>query len=410
VSAGIALYRGLTGLIEPLAPALLRARARRGKEEPERLAERLGRPGVARPEGRLVWLHGASVGEGLSLLPLVKALKDKASVLVTTGTATSARLLAERLPAGAIHQFVPVDAPGAAHRFLQHWRPDLVVFAESELWPNLILGARRRGAKLALISARLSGASLDGWARAPGAAKELLSAFDLVMAQDDATAARLASLGARDDGRLNLKLLAEPLPVDAAALAGLQAAAGGRPVLLAASTHSGEEELVLQAFAPLRRRALLVIAPRHPARGEAAAALARDAGFTVSRQGAGEAFGESEVHVADALGQLGLWFSLAKAAFVGGSLVAGPGGHNPLEPALLRCSVIAGDMVENWGSVYDSMGEGLYRKVRNSADLAAAFEAALEGGASTAEAAHAFAQSSAKGLDSVANQLIRLLP
>lgn len=411
MSAGIALYRAATALIEPFAPALLRGRAGKGKEDVARLNERLGRASASRPDGPLIWLHGASVGEGLSLLPLVKALKDKASVLVTTGTATSARLLAERLPPGVIHQYVPVDAPGVAKRFLDHWRPNLVVFAESELWPNLLLGAKARGAKLALVSARLSGASLDGWGKAPRAARELLSAFDLVMAQDDPTAARLKALGARDDGRLNLKLLAEPLPVDVKALAALKKAAGKTPVLLAASTHPGEEAMVLEAYGPLRQQALLVIAPRHPTRGGAVADLARAAGFTVSRQGAGEAFdGSREVHIADTLGELGLWFSLAKAAFIGGSLVDGPGGHNPLEPALLCCPVISGDRVENWASVYAAMRNGLYQKVETSAQFGLAFRNALDVDGSAAEAAQHFALAQAGGLEPLSNQLTGLLP
>ena len=161
----LALYAAATGLMAPFAPALLRARARRGKEDPARLGERLGRPTAARPAGPLVWLHGVSVGETQSLLPLVAALRERrpdALVLVTSGTVTAAGLLAQRLPAGAIHQFAPVDAPGAVAGFLDHWRPDLAVFVESEIWPNLVLAARARGVRLALVSARMTEASARG--------------------------------------------------------------------------------------------------------------------------------------------------------------------------------------------------------------------------------------------------------
>jgi 3-deoxy-D-manno-octulosonic-acid transferase len=403
-------YSVATALLEPLAGPLLKARARRGKEDPERLGERLGYASAPRPAGKLVWLHGASVGEGLSLLPLIKALQGKANVLVTTGTVTSAMLLAERLPKGAIHQYAPVDAPAVAARFVGHWRPDLAVFAESELWPNLIAAAEGGGARLALISARLSKKSLDGWARVPRSARELLEAFDLVMAQDDETAKRLQALGARDDGRLNLKLAAEPLPVDAAALKAAKAAVGKTPVLLAASTHEGEEAQVLEAFAPLSAKARLVIAPRHPARGAEVAALALGQGFTTARQGAGDGFdGGAEVYVADALGELGLWFRLARAAFIGGSLVAWPGGHNPLEPALLRCPVIAGPHVDNWASIYAAMQNGLYRQVQDAGDLRAAFAEALAGNAADAESAERYALAAAGDPGALAKRLIRLI-
>ena len=183
----LAIYAAATGLLEPLAPALLRRRARAGKEDLGRLAERLGRPALARPAGPLVWLHGVSVGESLSLLPLVEALQARRpdlNLLVTSGTVTSALVVAKRLPKGVIHQFAPVDAPGAASRFLDHWRPDAALLVESELWPNLIVAAKARGVRLALLSARMTQKSADGWTRAPVTARALLQAFDLILPQD----------------------------------------------------------------------------------------------------------------------------------------------------------------------------------------------------------------------------------
>jgi 3-deoxy-D-manno-octulosonic-acid transferase len=385
VSVALAAYRAVTAALEPLAPRLLAARARAGKEDSVRLGERLGHAGAPRPAGRLVWLHGASVGEGLSLLPLVEALAaapDAPALLVTSGTRTSAELLGRRLPPAAIHQYVPVDGPRAAARFLDHWRPDLAVFAESELWPNLILGARQQGARTALVSARLSASSLKGWARAPGAARILLGGFDRVLAQDDETAARLARLGARDDGRLNLKLAGEPLPADPAALADARAAIGERPVLLVASTHPGEEALPLDVFAFLKdrpERPLLVIVPRHPVRGAAIEAQARADGFATARRSARLApSGAVEVYVADTLGELGLWFRLARLAVMGGSLVERIGGHNPLEPARLGCPVASGPHIDNWRGVYDDLqAERAVRRVEGPATLAAVMAEAL---------------------------------
>src|ERR1700722_9089630 len=208
------LYALATGLAEPLAPMLLSNRVRRGKEDAARLGERLGRAGRPRPQGPLVWLHAASVGESVSLLPLIERIRTERpdlAMLVTSGTRTSAELLARRLPEGVIHQYAPVDAPGAVARFLGHWRPGLGLFVESELWPNLILGARHRGVRLALVSARMTEASSKGWARRPNAARAMLSGFEAILAQDDASAARLEGLGGHVAGRLNLKRLGAPL-------------------------------------------------------------------------------------------------------------------------------------------------------------------------------------------------------
>ena len=420
MSPALSAYRLLTGALEPLAPVLLRARVRRGKEEPARLSERLGVASAPRPAGRLAWLHGASVGEGLSLLPLAEALAhaDPAlELLVTSGTRTSAELLGRRLPPRARHQFVPVDGPRASARFLRHWRPDLAVFAESELWPNLILGARGQGARTALVSARLSASSLRGWRRAPAFARTLVGGFDLVLAQDDGAARGLAQLGARDDGRLNLKLAGAPLPAEPAMLAELTRQLGDRPVLLAASTHPGEEAQVLEVFGLLKdrlERPLLVLAPRHPDRGETVAALARAQGLLTARRAGDEPLtGSVEVYVADTLGELGLWFRLARAALVCGSLVAGIGGHNPLEPARLGCPAISGTKVDNWAGVYaDLVAVQGVRMVSGPATLASAFAEALAQPAelqAEAARARAFAARQPAAVEAAARRLLALL-
>lgn len=387
MTAALDLYRAATRLLEPWAPALLRRRAARGKEDLARLDERLGHASVERPAGRLIWLHGVSVGETMSLLPLVarlRAARPDAAVLVTSGTVTAAELLARRLPQGAIHQFAPVDAPAAAARFLGHWRPDLAIFVESELWPNLILDAKAGGARLALISARITERSARGWARFPGAARALLRAFDLVLPQDDDTAARLEKLGRPADGRLNLKYAGDPLPYDPTALAALRHEAGARPLLLAASTHAGEEALVLEAFQALdaegRGNPMLVIVPRHPDRGREVAELSREAGFNTGRAGEGDEFSAScDVYVADRLGELGLWFRLARGAFLGGSLLPGIGGHNPLEAVQVGTPAVSGRHVDNWASVYrDLEAAGAAALLPSAGDLTGTWEALLD--------------------------------
>lgn len=412
-------YRAATTALSPFTPALLRSRARGGKEDPGRLRERLGFASVARPGGALAWLHGASVGESLSLLPLIARLRTarpELSLLVTSGTATSAALLAQRLPPGVIHQHLPLDTPPAAARFLDHWRPGLAVFVESELWPNLLLGSRARGARLALLSARLSARSLRNWSRTPGFARRVLGAFDLVMAQDHQTAAGLSRLGAPDGGRLNLKLAGEPLPVDPLALRQAEAAAAGRPVLLAASTHPGEERLALDAYAllPAGGDSLLVIAPRHPSRGAELAELAAASGLPVSRRSEGALFGQAPIHIADTLGELGLWFRLADAAAVGGGWAAGVGGHNPLEAARLDCPLASGPGVGNWRDVYDGLAAAGALVWAPDAPALADFwrrgaerDPALRGQAARARA---HAEAGASQLDAAVDRLLALAP
>ena len=377
----LALYAAATGLLEPLAPALLRRRARAGKEDAARLGERLGRPGAARPPGPLAWLHGVSVGESLSLLPLIEALRARRpdlTLLVTSGTVTSAEVLAKRLPAGVIHQFAPVDAPGVAARFLDHWRPDAALLVESELWPNLILAAQARGVRLALLSARMTQDSAEGWGRAPATARRLLQAFDLVLPQDAATEARLMRLGARVDGRLNLKLVGEAPPVDSALAVALRDGADGRRLVLAASTHPGEERLIAEAVraAADGPPAVLVVAPRHPDRGPQVAAELQGLGFTVSRRAAGEALSPTiTAYVVDTLGELGAVYVAADAVVMGGSFVDGIGGHNPLEAARLEAAIVTGPHAFNARDIYAGMfaeaaaieaadGEALSRHIR----------------------------------------------
>ncbi len=342
----LGLYARGTRLAAPALRRMLRRRADRGKEIPERLAEREGIASLPRPAGRLIWVHAASVGETMSALPLIRLLAASGAVLLTTGTVTSARLAAERLPAGALHQFVPLDVPGWVARFLAHWRPDAAVFLESEIWPNLLGACDERGIQRFLVNGRLSAASTRNWKRAPGTARRLLGGFAAIHAQSAGDAANFRALGAmqvREWG--NLKFFAAPLPVDEAVLVSLQAAIPG-PVWLAASTHPGEEALVFaahQALLPDFPGLVTLLVPRHPERGAVVAAICGGA----PRRSLGQAPVPGQVYVADTLGELGLFFRLAPFAFVGNSL-AGFGGHNIVEPALLARPVICGPHLENF--------------------------------------------------------------
>lgn len=408
----LALYGAATGLLEPFAPALLRRRARRGKEDPARLAERLGRTGAPRPVGAVVWLHGVSVGEAVSLLPLVAALRTRRPdlrLLVTSGTVTAAEMMARRLPPGVIHQFAPVDGPAAVSRFLDHWTPALAIFVESELWPNLILKAKARGVRLALVSARMTDASAARWARWRQAANALVGAFDLVLPQDEATEARLRRLGAVPGPRLNLKLLGEPLAVDEAELGRMRAAVAGRKVILAASTHPGEEAIVAKAFRDLGRDdALLIVAPRHPDRGPA---LARELSAPLRSAGLDPA---GPIYVADTLGELGLFFRLADVVVMGGAFVPGVGGHNPLEPARIGRPILTGAHAFNAAALYaDLFADACAIEAADAATLTRHLHGLLENpiiARRMGEAALAYAGRQGEALDEALALLQPLLP
>jgi 3-deoxy-D-manno-octulosonic-acid transferase len=359
-SPALLAYRLLTRALEPLAPRLLDARVKQGKEDTRRVDERLGRTHAIRPEGPLVWLHGVSVGEALSILPLAERIRRERSdvaVMVTTGTLTSAEVLKTRLPPGVIHQFAPVDGPAAVAAFLDHWKPTLGVFVESELWPNLLTAAQARGVPLALVSARITQKTANGWRRAPAMAKRLLGAFAHVWPQDEASAQRLSAMGARVDGQVNLKLSGGELPYDKAAFSQLSALIDDRPVVVAASTHDDEEIAIVRALDRLADRLFLIVVPRHPERGGAIAqALSRD-GYGFARRSAGEPVTEeTDLYIADTLGELGVFLRLADVVVMGGSFAPAlsgrmVGGHNPLEPARLGKPVVTGPDASNWAEV-----------------------------------------------------------
>lgn len=358
--AGLALrlWRGIGDALQPLVTALLRRRLARGKEIAARLGERLGQPGMARPEGAVLWLHAASVGEAVSILPLVERIlmtQPALHVLVTTGTVTSAEIMAQRLPPRAFHQFVPVDIPVAVAGFLNHWRPDLVLWVESELWPGLLGAIAERRIPLILVNGRMSERTFRHWRIWPVVIRPMLACFTRILAQSEADAGRFRALGATGAVAAgNLKLSAPPLGHDEGQLAQLRGLIGTRPYWLAASTHPGEEAAAVDAHVELVVDApelLTLIVPRHPARGAALAAEFRDRGLYVALRSAGEPLEpETEIYIADTLGELGLWYRLAEVVFVGGTL-ASRGGQNPLEPARLDCAIIVGPDMKNFAEI-----------------------------------------------------------
>lgn len=354
----LSLYRAATTLFGPAATPYLRRRTARGKEDPSRLPERRGLARHPRPAGRLVWLHGASVGEGLALLPLVERLVGRdLGVLVTTGTVSSARILGERLPPGALHQFVPLDVPSMVRRFLDHWRPELAILAESELWPNLMIETTRRSIPLVLVNARLSRRSFERWRRLPRFIGPLLGLVDLCLAQSAADAERFLALGMpRVAVAGNLKFDAAPPPADVAPFERLSEAVGTRPLWLAASTHPDEERLLLDVhfgIAESRPDILTAIVPRHAERGAAIAAAAAARGLVASRRSLGETITDATgLYVADTMGELGLLYRIAPIVFMGKSLGGAAGGQNPLEPAKLGCCILHGPAIASFTDIY----------------------------------------------------------
>jgi 3-deoxy-D-manno-octulosonic-acid transferase len=413
------LYRMLTSAAAPLVRRYLTLRCRRGKEDPDRLAERFGIAGAARPAAPLLWVHAASVGEAQSVLALaerVLAERPAVELLLTTGTVASARLLGGRLPARARHQFVPVDVPRAVERFLDHWRPDLAIWVESELWPNLVLATARRGIPMLLVNGRLSAGALARWRALPGLVQPMLRGFALCLAQDAAQAARFRELGAASVASIgDLKAAAAPLAAEPAALAELQRQIAGRPVWLAASTHQGEEAAVAAAharIAPEHPGLLTIIAPRHATRGPALADMLRRHRLPTSRRSAGERIADdTEIYLADTMGELGLFFRLADIAFIGGSLVR-KGGHNPFEAARLGCVVLHGPDMANCAAMAKALDDaGAAMPVGDSASLAAAVSRLLGDRAELGTRAAAAAQIVAAAADNVLDlALQRLAP
>ena len=419
-SPALAAYLGATALAGAVALPLLRSRARRGKEDPARLAERLGHASRARPDGPLVWLHGASVGEAVSLLPLIAAIRARApglAILVTTGTVTAAARIEPDLPEGAVHQYAPVDTRAAVRRFLAHWRPSLAVRAESEIWPRAVVETARTGAVQVLINARLSARSARGWARVPAMARALLRRFDLIVTQDGESLARLAALGA-DPARMrpgaNLKSAVAVPGCDAAALAEARAAIGARPVWLAASTHPGEEAAAADAARHLGTGALLILAPRHPGRGTEIAALLATRGLTLARRSQGEMPGPAtDVWLADTLGEMGLWYRLSQVAFIGGSLGA-QGGHTPFEPAAIGPAILHGPRTENFAPAYAALdAAGGAAAVHDAGTLAETVSTLLadpERRQAMSDAAARVRAAMTPDLDALARDLLALMP
>ncbi|PPR64297.1 MAG: 3-deoxy-D-manno-octulosonic acid transferase [Alphaproteobacteria bacterium MarineAlpha3_Bin7] len=361
----IKFYQIFMLIITPILPLYLQLRVWNGKEEVERLPERYGKSNLKRPEGKLIWIHAASVGESLSILPLIDLLikhDNKAYVLLTTGTISSATLMRERLPDKAFHQYAPVDHFKYVQNFLNFWNPDVGIWTESEFWPNLIIEAKNHGVPIGLINGRISDKSFRRWKRLGKMISIILKKFDFCLGQTESDTNRLAVLGAKKYEYLgNLKFSSPPLPVNKQELSNLKSQLQDRPCWLAASTHKGEEEIVADVHQKLKdnyNSILTVIVPRHPERGEEIfEKLSQYTNLTISRRSRGNSIdSDTDIYLADTIGELGLFFSLSKITFMGKSLVP-LGGQNPIEPLKLGSAVIHGPHMSNFTEIVKELCE-----------------------------------------------------
>ncbi len=354
------IYRLLTKLANPLITYHMGKRLKKGKEHPERIQERFGMITKPRPEGFLIWLHAASVGESLSSLPLIKRLQHNfpdAHFLLTTGTMSSAQIMHQHMNDRCFHQFIPIDLPDAVHNFLSHWRPDFVLWIESDLWPNILSGIQKNGTKAFLINARLSDRSFKTWGYLKFFAKSILGAFHHIYAQSEEQANRFEYLEAKSVSVLgNLKFSVPPLACNIEELDKFRESIGGRNIFLAASTHEGEEEVAVKAHLTLKKyfpNILTLIAPRHPHRADSIEKMIRQFGLSVTRRtNSLLPTEETDIFICDTLGEMGLFYQLAPIVFLGGSLVP-IGGHNIIEPAHFDCVILHGPNGQNFQETTD---------------------------------------------------------
>ena len=409
-SDGLALraYLGLSGLLPVFASWILRRRLARGKEDPARWREKLGEAGAMRPEGRLIWLHAVGIGEVMALRGLIAAMAEREpglNFLVTSSARSSAAVFTANLPSRTQHQYLPLDAPRYLRRFLDHWQPELSVWAEQDLWPGAVVATAQRGVRLALVNARMNDAAFARRARWRRVFADLYGRFSLITAQDAGTAAHLAALGAvgvRVTG--SLKSAAPVLAVEEAALAVLRGQVAGRRVWVAASTHAEDEAVALNAHAELwakDRRWLLILVPRVPARG-AEVRVPEGLPMTVRSRGEGPS---GAVYLADTVAELGLWYRLAEVALLGGSF-SPVEGHNPWEPAVLGVPVLHGPHVANFAADYAALtAAGAAREV-TAAGLAGALRGDLAG---MGAAGKALVTAGQGALGPLADALLRLV-
>lgn len=352
----IEIYDKLVQTLYPYAiQPYINKRLKKGKEDATRHNERLGKPLLKRPEGKLVWFHGASVGESLSMLPLIdKLLKENPDyhIMVTTGTITSAELMGKRLPPRAFHQYIPIDNPDFVKSFIQYWKPDIALWFESEFWPAMLGEIKRNNIPLILVNGRISDKTYNRWRWFSFVSKELLSCFKLCLGQSDEDARRLEAIGAEKAICLgNLKYAGFNPPVDANKKNDILAQIGSRTTWGVISTHNDEEAQIGKRISEIKAQIpdlLTIIAPRHPQRGADIQQQLNALGLkTALRTKQENITPETDVYIADTIGEVGIWYDIAPVIFIGGSLIP-HGGQNFIEPCRFHDAVLVGPFMHNF--------------------------------------------------------------
>jgi 3-deoxy-D-manno-octulosonic-acid transferase len=400
----------------PFLPGYLRRRVTRGKEDPDRWREKLGEASSLRPDGPLVWLHAVGLGEVMALRGLIAAMgraRPDLSFLVTSSARSSALAFAGNTPPRTQHQFLPLDGPGPVARFLDHWRPDLSIWAEQDLWPGLVVATHKRGIPLALINARMNARAFGARARYRGLYRDLYARFAHIFAQDKQSAQHLHVLGAWDVGVTgSIKSGAGPLADQPEKRAGLAEALAGRKLWCAASSHAADEAVAIAAQAKLFAQdpaRMVIIAPRDPVRRDEIVAACRAAGLSVAVRSEGALPSPTDaVYLADTFGDMGLWYRLCPVALIGGGF-GDTGGHNPWEAAHLGCAIVHGPNVPNFAADYAAFHQaGAATEVADAKGLIAVLqdpempEQALR--------AKVLAELGMAGMDQLCTTLLALLP
>ena len=351
------IYKIFSYILILFVPLYLNNRIKLKKEIKERINERYGNAVIKRKKGKLIWIHTASIGESLAVIPVINELEKNNridQILVTTGTVTSAKILENRLKGKAFHQFIPLDIPIYVERFLDHWKPVLAVFVESEIWPNFIAGIKNRKTRLMILNGRMTIKSFNNWSKFKLLSSKIFSEFDYCCAQNSDSAFFYEKLGIRDTICTgNLKFSVKPEKIDNNKLSDIKKLIGKRKIFLGASTHSGEEDIIANVTSKIRKEhedLLSVIVPRHPNRNKF---------FTKNkkikyalRSKSEEIKSKTDVYIADTVGELNLFYKIADFVFIGGSLV-GHGGQNPIESAFVGKKILHGPNIQNFVDVYE---------------------------------------------------------
>lgn len=415
----LTLYRMASAICYPFLLRMTRKKLHNFDISKERSRERSGHPSNVRPNGTLIWFHAASVGESLTVLPLINAvstLAPEARFLVTSGTATSAEILAKRLPENAYHQFAPLDATISGRRFLNHWRPNAAVFIESEIWPNILTNLDNQGIKRALLNARLSKTSRRNWARLSGTMRVLFGGFQFIHCQDGDTAEFLENQETEVFVGQNVKSAVAPTAIDKDDLAEIKKSLSGRKVWLASSTHPGEETEIIFAHKQLLQLfpdLILILVPRHPERRDEVSKHIEGADLSFKKRSKSGKIGMSDqVYLADTIGELPLWYHVAPIAFIAGSF-SNVGGHNPYEAAHANCAILHGPKFANFEPTYRSMLEqGASRSVTSANELANEVRLLLDNpdkAQAASDAAKRFSQSAQNSISDLAAKILNLV-